>query len=114
MRTLLHADDAERARLAVEHAVETRTDYAIEYRVVHDGHHRWVSASGRGVYDGAAVVGMLGVVQDITEQVRTRERLRLEAESLETINRVGQLLSAQLDLQPLVQSVTDAATELSG
>ena len=114
MRSLLHADDAERARIAVERAIETRTDYGIEYRVVHNGAERWVAASGRGVYAGDEVVGMLGVIQDITEQVRTRERLQLEAESLETINRVGRLLSGQLDLQPLVQSVTDAATELSG
>ena len=114
MRTLLHPDDAERARIAVDNAVATRTAYSTEYRVLHAGDVRWVSASGRGVYDNDAGVGMLGVVQDITDQVRTRQRLQLEAESLETINRVGQLLSAQLDLQPLVQSVTDAATELSG
>ena len=40
-------------------------------------------ARGRGVYDAnGAVVGMLGVVQDITEQVRTRETLRVQAEAV--------------------------------
>ncbi|HVG11105.1 MAG TPA: ATP-binding protein [Thermoanaerobaculia bacterium] len=37
-----------------------------------------------------------------------------EREVLETIIRIGQLLSAELDQQRLVQAVTDAATELTG
>src|ERR1044071_8696549 len=32
MRDLLHPGDAERARAAVEHAIQTHTDYDIEYR----------------------------------------------------------------------------------
>jgi PAS domain S-box-containing protein len=82
MRSLLHPDDAERVRLAVEHAIETRTDYDIEYRLVNGSGQRWVSARGRGVYDGAgAVSGMLGVVQDITESVRIRDASRLHADA---------------------------------
>jgi signal transduction histidine kinase len=46
--------------------------------------------------------------QDIEAQ------LREQTEVVETINRIGQLLSAELDLQKLVQAVTDAATELTG
>ncbi|HYE86239.1 MAG TPA: PAS domain S-box protein [Vicinamibacterales bacterium] len=77
MRELLHPDDAERARVGVENALANRTDYNIEYRLVNGTGERWVSASGRGVYDPAgAVVGMLGVVQDITERVRVRDTLR--------------------------------------
>ena len=67
MRELLHPDDRERARIAVELAIETHTDYAIEYRVVHRHRERWISASGRASYlpDGT-VDGMYGVVQDIS------------------------------------------------
>ncbi|HET9396170.1 MAG TPA: PAS domain S-box protein, partial [Nitrospiraceae bacterium] len=44
---------------------------------------RWVSARGRGVYNqDRDVSGMLGVVQDITEQVRTREALRAQADTI--------------------------------
>ncbi|MES1244070.1 MAG: ATP-binding protein [Acidobacteriota bacterium] len=42
------------------------------------------------------------------------EQLREQSEVLETINRLGRILSAELDLQKLVQAVTDAATELTG
>ena len=42
------------------------------------------------------------------------ERLRDEARMLETLNRVGQTVAAELDLERVVQVVTDAGTELSG
>ena len=82
MRLLLHPDDADRARAAVDRSLIDRADYDIEYRLVNGGAERWVSARGRGVYGaGGAVEGMLGVVQDITEQVRTREAMRIQAEA---------------------------------
>ncbi len=37
-----------------------------------------------------------------------------ERETLDTVNRIGRLLSAELDLDRLVQAATDAATELTG
>jgi PAS domain S-box-containing protein len=40
--------------------------------------------------------------------------LREQTEVVETINRIGQTLSAELDQQKLVQALTDAATELTG
>ncbi len=40
--------------------------------------------------------------------------LRDEAHLLETLNRVGQAVAAELDLERVVQIVTDAGTELSG
>ncbi len=40
--------------------------------------------------------------------------LRDEARTLETLNRVGKVVAAELDLDRVVQFVTDAATELTG
>ncbi|HWM94649.1 MAG TPA: ATP-binding protein [Thermoanaerobaculia bacterium] len=51
----------------------------------------------------------------VEERLAEREaRLQEQTEVVETINRIGQLLSAELDQQKLVQAVTDAATELTG
>jgi PAS domain S-box-containing protein len=50
--------------------------------------------------------------RDITERRRAEEKLREQAEIIETVNRVGQTLAAELDLHKLVQAVTDAATEI--
>jgi PAS domain S-box-containing protein len=116
LRGLLHADDAETARLAVEESLASHGDYDIEYRVAQgDGSYHWVLARGRGLYgEGGRVLGMLGVVQDITERKSTEEALREQTEALATINELGRVISAELDLHRMVQAVTDAATELTG
>jgi PAS domain S-box-containing protein len=68
MLEILHPEDQERARLLVLQAIETRSNYAIEYRVSQkDGSWRWIAATGRGVYEAnGQVIGMRGVVQDVT------------------------------------------------
>jgi PAS domain S-box-containing protein len=80
LRGILHPEDAVRAAAAVEAAVATRGTYEIEYRARRpsDRAEIWVAAKGRATYrpDGA-VVGMIGVVQDITERKRVEERQAL-------------------------------------
>ncbi|WP_460905856.1 response regulator [Paraburkholderia jirisanensis] len=44
----------------------------------------------------------------------TRQRLADESRTLEILNRVGRAVAAELDLSRAVQTVTDAATELTG
>lgn len=51
---------------------------------------------------------------DALERLRVQAALHEQARSLEVLNRTGAALSAELDLQTLLQRVTDAATELSG
>ncbi len=115
LRELLHSADRERARIAVERAIAERADYDIEYRITTTAGERWVAACGHAAYaEDGRVLGMLGIVQDITEQVRTRELMQQHADALAVVNRVGVMLSAELDLQKLVQALTDAATKLSG
>ena len=59
-------------------------------------------------------IGRVWCFRDITESRRSEEMLRDESRVLELLNRTGTMLSSKLDLQALVQAVTDAATELSG
>lgn len=116
MRKLLHVEDREPARAAVEAALINHIDYDIEYRVMRTDQAKvWVSAKGRGVYDErGGVVGMLGFVQDISVRKSTEETLREQADALRTLNEIGKVISAELDLHKTVQAVTDAATELTG
>ena len=77
MRELLHEEDRERTRVAVERALAEHRDYDIEYRVLSDHHPEiWVSSKGRGIYapDGA-ITGMLGFIQDISNRKATEETL---------------------------------------
>ncbi|HVF89261.1 MAG TPA: GAF domain-containing protein [Blastocatellia bacterium] len=56
----------------------------------------------------------VSIIREIKERRRLEESLREQTEVVETVNRLGQMLSAELDLKKLVQAVTDAATELTG
>ncbi len=52
--------------------------------------------------------------REISERELAEKALREETETLEKVNRVGRLLSSELDLEKLVQGVTDEATALTG
>jgi PAS domain S-box-containing protein len=60
------------------------------------------------------IIGCSSIMHDITEQKREEERLKEEKDIVEAIHRIGTTLSTHLDVQEIVQAVTDAATELSG
>jgi PAS domain S-box-containing protein len=102
LRELLHPDDREAARVAVEQAASGRTDYALEYRVVNGGRERWVSASGRGVYgQKGEFLGMVGVVQDLTRDrflVRVDDALRPLVGSADITYTAARVLGQYLDV----------------
>ena len=60
------------------------------------------------------VIGASKIAHDVSRRLEMDQALRDEAHALETLNRVGRVVAAQLDLEKAVQAVTDAATELSG
>lgn len=60
------------------------------------------------------VVGASKIARDITERKRSEEMLLRHAERLATLNRVARVISNDLDLERIVQAVTDIATELAG
>jgi two-component system sensor kinase FixL len=92
----VYSEDREPTRRALRRALDERSDYSAEYRVVMpDGSQRWIAASGRVqrlARDGA--VRMLGVCIDITSRKENEvEMARLRAE----LTHVGRLSSmAQL------------------
>ena len=116
MRDVLHPDDRERARIAVEQAIEHHTPYSIDYRVQRPtGEQSWVSSRGAAVYDKEGnVLGMVGVVQDVSDRKYGEGALREETRTLEALNRTAIALASTLDIQSLLQTVTDAATKITG
>jgi PAS domain S-box-containing protein len=87
----------------------------IEYAVVVNA-RKWVFESNviPEIDSNSEVMSVLAITRDITRQKQSEESLLEHTEILETVRDVGQVLSAELDLQKLVQFVTDAATEISG
>jgi PAS domain S-box-containing protein len=60
------------------------------------------------------IVGAAKIAHDITPRRAMERSLREEALALETLNRVGAAIASQLDLERIVQIVTDAATQVTG
>ena len=107
----LHPHDRERVHEAVQRALspESSRRFDIEYRTIglEDGIERWVAASGNTVFDNGRAVRFIGTVIDITESKRTERHLKL-------MNTTAAAVAAELDLERIVQLVTDAGVELCG
>jgi signal transduction histidine kinase/CheY-like chemotaxis protein len=81
--TILHPDDRERTRLAVEACVYEGKPYEIEYRTLSpEGLVRWVRATGRTYRDDAGrPIRFDGTTQDITERKHIEDEREMLLES---------------------------------
>jgi PAS domain S-box-containing protein len=60
------------------------------------------------------IVGAAKIAHDVTARRRAERKAEEEARAWETLSRLGQAVAAQLELEGIVQAVTDAAREISG
>ncbi|HEY9217903.1 MAG TPA: GAF domain-containing protein, partial [Phenylobacterium sp.] len=115
----LHPEDADKVGEAYAAATDPdlRALYDVEYRTVgkEDGVVRWVAAKGRGLFDERGRCHrVIGTAIDVTAR-KEAERAALEqAHSLEVLNATGAALAAELDLEKIVQQVTDAGVRITG
>jgi PAS domain S-box-containing protein len=122
---LIFVDDVPKIRTAF---ADARRDGGsqVEFRVRHsDGSLHWLALKGRTLPNRPSV--FRGAITEITERKALEARLlavnetlearigqvREEARALEVLNRTGIAVAAELDLERLVQMVTDAGVELS-
>ncbi len=122
-RTSIHPEDREMVEAAFKRAIKEVGDYEADYRCVWpDGGIHWINARGRAVAgDDGRATRMVGVTLDITERKQAEEeraallaREREAREEAETLNQVSCAIAGELDLQKLVQIITDAGTKLTG
>lgn len=99
-------------------------DLEVPYRVY--GSHYMHCTYAPDLGENQEIRGFVAVISDISERRRAelereallveleteRRRLKDETESLETINRISSLIASELNLERLVQVVTDEATRL--
>lgn len=74
----LHPEDRERTRICIEHALQSNSNYDIEYRTVSpNGDIRWIRAIGRGFQNTDGVpIRFDGITVDVTERKKNEEALR--------------------------------------
>jgi PAS domain S-box-containing protein len=86
-KNMLHPEDASSVIGAIDRAISDKTVYRCEFRIVSsDGAVRWVSDTGRAVYDeDGRPVRMVGTIQDITERKRNEETIIAYQEQLRSM-----------------------------
>jgi PAS domain S-box-containing protein len=97
---ILHPDDRERTRQAVERAIFDGEGYDVEYRTVApDGRFRWLRAKGRAYFDPAGKPTRFdGITIDITASRVAQEALRRSEETFQ----------AFMNHSPTASWITDA------
>ncbi|HET9237356.1 MAG TPA: GAF domain-containing protein [Oligoflexus sp.] len=81
---------------------------------VHAGETRHSLANYFPVISDNEVLGIGVLIYDITDHKNMEQKIREQARINEKLHEVGLSLTAELNLDRIVQTVTDAATELSG
>jgi PAS domain S-box-containing protein len=106
----VHPDDRERVDATIRRAVETRSDYEVEKRVIWpDGSVRWNASRGRVLCDAAGrPVRMAGLTMDITERKRAEEERHVHLWFLESMDQVNRALQKTNDLEQMMREVLDA------
>jgi PAS domain S-box-containing protein len=129
LESAIFFDDRPKFRAAIESARESGTYYS-EFRIKgSDGTFRWLAGRGEALRSGGGTATTLrGIFYDISERKSLEARLlavnemldsrlaelREESRTLELLNETGVAIASELDLEPLVQRVTDACVALTG
>lgn len=82
IRNSTHPDDLETLRSSMQHALEHKEKFVSEYRIIRKSNEiRWISSSGKGMYDASNVlIKIVGVIEDITQRKEIEEILNLSLE----------------------------------
>lgn len=92
-----------------------RIDHFETVRLAKDGTKVDISLSVSPIKDKTGkIVAASKVARDITERRQVERKLREQAEIIKTINQTVRQLSAGLDVQHIIQTVTNASTEFTG
>ena len=99
-----------------EAAMRTRSPFSVEARMRRaDGRMRVVRTNAQPRFGPRReFLGMVGVNVDVTRSRQTEHAIRNESRKLSILNRTGAEIGAELDVDRIVQIVTDACRELVG
>ncbi len=111
-REIVHPEDRDKVELRIRQALEKRTIYKDEFRVIQPGGEvRWVAGLGQAEYDAEGkLLRLVGIAQDITERKQAdseRERLIM---AIEQVNEAV----AITDHEGTIQYVNPAFVTMTG
>jgi PAS domain S-box-containing protein len=110
----IHPDDRQSVMAQIAHTVETEQPFETEYRVRGSGKQRTVLSRGHIEKNRSGQRLFSGALIDVTEEKAAEQALREQTRALEILNRATAAIAGNLDLEQVVQAITDAGTELTG
>ena len=115
----VHPEDRARLEQAFERVVRDKSDYELQFRVVHpDGAIHHIHSVGRSVLDDAGnLQEVVGTVTDVTERIRMEEALHKTRAELAHVRRIAMLgeltsLITHEVSQPLSSILADGSAAL--
>jgi PAS domain S-box-containing protein len=127
---LLHPEETETILETVREAVEKKSSYVVNHRVIWpDGTVHWLQGKGRVILDeGGEVIGTIGCTGDVTDQtqltmerealmeaaLQAAENERVSRERLEFLGRINDALSAAANRDEVMRNVTRVAVPRLG
>ncbi|HEY9628707.1 MAG TPA: PAS domain S-box protein [Coleofasciculaceae cyanobacterium] len=105
-RKHVHPDDMSWVEHQFQQAIATKTEFAIEYRVIHpDGSVHWLMVRARGTYDEAGQpLRVLGTWLDITDRKRIEIALQQQTRQEQLRWNVTQAIRQSLDLNGILNT----------
>ena len=91
-----------------------RMDHYDTIRCRKDGTLVDVSVAVSPIIESGQVVGASNVTRDISDRKRADEERAKLLKTAELLNRIGPVISSELDAERLTQTITDLATEVTG
>jgi PAS domain S-box-containing protein len=113
---VVHPDDREDARAAIERALASRSRYEASHRIVRDdGAVRHVESSGEPIVDEQGLVtGLRGTLHDVTARVRSESELQQQGAWLSAILDTAVEAIILIDSRGVIRSLNPAAERLFG
>ncbi len=113
----VHPDDAQKSLEAWSASMNTGEAFQFEERLREgeSGRYRWHLSRALSIRgESGEVVRWFGTSTDIEGLMRAEQALVEESRVVETLQRIGAVLTAELDLHKVVQAVIESATALTG
>ena len=109
-------EDQPHVRSAIDEAIAEKRMFELEHRVIRaDGSVGWTLSRSIPIADSnGEILEWFGAASDTTGRNEAEQAVREESRNLEILNRVGSAIASELDLERVVQMVTDAGVDLTG
>lgn len=92
-----------------------RVDHFETVRMHKSGKNIFVSLTVSPIRDSTGkTIGASKIARDISAQVKAKEEIARHTRNLEILNALGKSISRKMDVQAVLQQVTNATTQLSG